>query len=169
MDVGTLEAVGSRWRLTFVRRLDQSPATVWRAITEPDELAAWFPAIVEGDRVAGATLRFVFPRGDAPPSTGAVLAFDPPHVVELRWDADVLRFELRADGAGTELRFLFTFDELGRAARDGGGWHACLDNLDAHLAGGQPDPAAWERYEWAYVAALGPAASTIPPPERATD
>lgn len=165
MKLGTLEAVGARWRLTFVRHLDHPPALVWRAITEPDDLVAWFPSTVEGDRAMGATLRFVFPGGEAPPSTGEVLAFDPPRLLEFRWDADILRFELRSDGVGTELRFLYTFDELGKAARDGAGWHACLDNLDAHLAGGRPDPLAWERYEPEYIATLGPEASTIGPPE----
>jgi hypothetical protein len=77
---------------------------------------------------------------------------------------DVLRFELRSDGDGTELRFLDTFDELGKAARDAAGWHVCFDNLDRRLAGDVPDLAAWERVEPEYRAAYPPATSTIGPP-----
>jgi uncharacterized protein YndB with AHSA1/START domain len=165
MKLGTLGAVGTRWRLMFVRHLAHPPERVWLAITEPEHLAAWFPSTIEGERKAGAPLRFVFPDDIAPPSTGEMLVFDPPRALELRWDEDLLRFELRRDGEGTELRLLATFDELGKAARDGAGWHACLDNLEAHLAGEPPDPAAWERYERAYIDAFPPQASTIGPPE----
>ncbi len=37
------------------------------------------------------------------------------------------RIELQADGAGTLLTLTDTFDDLGKAARDGAGWHECLD------------------------------------------
>ena len=36
---GTLESAGNSYRLRFERRLDHSPERVWRAITEPEELA----------------------------------------------------------------------------------------------------------------------------------
>jgi len=42
--MGTLEeAGGGRWRLRFTRTLDHPPEKVWRAITEPEHLRAWFP------------------------------------------------------------------------------------------------------------------------------
>ena len=40
---GTLESAENGYRLRFERRLDHSPERVWRAITEPEELAHWFP------------------------------------------------------------------------------------------------------------------------------
>jgi hypothetical protein len=55
-EFGTLDQVGGAQRLTFVRRLAHPPARVWTALTEPDHLAAWFPAAIEGDRAAGAKL-----------------------------------------------------------------------------------------------------------------
>ena len=37
-------------------------------------------------------------------------------------------------GPARVLRFSATFDELGKVARDGAGWHACLDLLDYEVA-----------------------------------
>src|SRR3954447_12743839 len=51
---GRLEEHQGRWRLRFERRLAHPPERVWRAITEPDDLRAWFPFDIEGDRAAGA-------------------------------------------------------------------------------------------------------------------
>lgn len=68
--------------------------------------------------------------------------------------------------------FLDTFDELGKASRDGAGWHACLDVLEHHLAGQTPpwsDEEHWRDVHAGYVERLGPEASTIGPPEGAFD
>ena len=51
---------------------------MWRALTEAEHLIVWFPADIEGDRAAGAKLRFVFRNGDGPPSDGEMLVYDPP-------------------------------------------------------------------------------------------
>jgi uncharacterized protein YndB with AHSA1/START domain len=139
---GTLEQAGERWRLTFVRKLAHSPEKVWRALTEPEHLVAWFPSEIHGDRVPGAKLRFVFRHDEGPPSEGEMLVYDPPRALEFRWEDDVLRFDLRPDGDGCVLTFVDTFAEHGKASRDGAGWHACLDVLEYHLAGEDPPDAA---------------------------
>ena len=64
-----------------------------------------------------------------------MLVFDPPSVMEFTWGADLLRIELRNDGAGTLLTLTDTFDDLGKAARDAAGWHECLDRLVSDPAG----------------------------------
>jgi uncharacterized protein YndB with AHSA1/START domain len=164
---GSLDRVGDRWQLRFVRKLAHPPEKVWRALTEPEHLAAWFPSDVHGERAAGAPLRFVFRNGEGPPSEGEMLVFDPPSTLEFRWEQEILRFDLRPDGDGCLLTFVDTFDELGKASRDGAGWHACLDVLEHHLAGEEPP---WSPQEhWAdvhagYVARFGAEASTIGPP-----
>ena len=71
-----------------------------------------------------------------------MLAFEPPSLMELRWGPDIVRLELRPTAAGTELTLLDTLDERGKAARDGAGWHTCLDSLEAALSG---DPDARDR------------------------
>jgi uncharacterized protein YndB with AHSA1/START domain len=171
-EFGTLERAGDVSIVRYERRLAQPRERVWRAITEDAHLAAWFPTTMEGPRRAGAALRFSFRHGEAPPFDGAVLAFDPPALLEIRWADDVLRFELQADGKGaTILRLAVTFPEHGKAARDGAGWHVCLDRLAAACAPpddvvGEPsDPnGRWRVVHGEYVERFGPEASTIGPP-----
>ena len=167
---GTLDRHGDRWTLTFVRRLPHPPEKVWRALTEPDHLAAWFPSEIRGERAAGAPLQFVFAHGEGPPTEGEMLTYDPPSVLEYRWEKEILRFHLRPEGDGCVLTFVDIFDELGKAARDGAGWHACLDVLEHHLAGTEPPwtpQAHWSDVHAGYVERFGPDAATIGPPEGA--
>jgi uncharacterized protein YndB with AHSA1/START domain len=165
---GQLERAGDRWQLTFVRPLAHPPEKVWRAVTEPEHLAAWFPADIEGERVAGAHLRFVFRQNEGPDQRGELLTYDPPKLLEFTWGAEHFRLSLEPDGGGTVLTFVNTFDQLGKAARDAAGWHACLDVLTYHLAGEEPpweQRARWEQVHPGYVAAFGPDAATIGPPD----
>jgi uncharacterized protein YndB with AHSA1/START domain len=137
---GTLRQDDDRHLLRFERRYGHPPEKVWRALTEPDLLARWFPAAIEGAREPDARLRFVFAGGEGPPLEGMVRVFDPPRVLEYSWGDDVLRWELSPDGAGCRLVFTTTIAERSNAARDATGWHGCLDNLDGALEGRVPAP-----------------------------
>jgi uncharacterized protein YndB with AHSA1/START domain len=162
--LGTLVRDGDRCTLTFTRRLAHAPDKVWRALTEPEHLAAWFPDSIVGEMRAGAPLRFV---GDEGEFTGEMVVFEPPSVLEFLWGTDRLRIEVRADPVGTVLTLTDTFAEIGKAARDGAGWHECLDRLE-HDLDGTALPAwgeSWRELNARYVEALGPEASTIGPPE----
>jgi uncharacterized protein YndB with AHSA1/START domain len=163
--LGDLTRAGDRFRLTFTRRLAHPREKVWRAITEPEHLAVWFPDRIVGELRAGSALRFV---ADAHEDfEGEMTVFDPPSVMELTWGTDSIRIELEADGDGTRLRLIDTFDEQGKAARDGAGWHECLDRLGSDLDGDAPPPwgADWRAQFDRYIDHLGPEASTIGPPE----
>ncbi|MDQ1467521.1 MAG: hypothetical protein QOH10_1936 [Actinomycetota bacterium] len=163
-DLGTLARHGDRWTLTFTRRLAHPPEKVWRAVTEPEHLAVWFPDQIVGERSAGARLRFVTSSGDG--FDGEMLVFDPPSVMELMWGTDRLRIELKPDDIGTLLTLTDTFAELGKAARDGAGWHECLDRLVDALDGTTPPAwgAPWPELNSAYIERLGADAATIGPP-----
>ncbi|HKT04248.1 MAG TPA: SRPBCC family protein [Rugosimonospora sp.] len=169
-EYGLLDEVGGRWRLRFARRLPHPPEKVWRALTEPEHLSAWFPTTIEGERAAGAPLRFTFPDGAAEPFDGQMLAYDPPSLLEFHWGPDTLRFELVPDGDGSLLTLLDLLAEQGKAARDGAGWHLCLRALERHLdEGGEPrDLGAWKPLNDEYVQRFGPEAATIGPPEGMT-
>ena len=167
---GQLEQVAGSWQIKFVRELPHPPDKVWRALTEPAHLSKWFPQDIEGERAAGATLRFISRNNEGPPFDGKMLTFDPPALMEFTWGDDVLRFELRGheDGRATVLTFTDTIEERGKAARDTAGWHECLDLLEYNL-NGEPAPFGWGK-RWAevhprYVKEFGPEASTIGPPE----
>ena len=101
---GSLHTADGHSVLRFERRLGHPPAKVWRAITEPDELSAWFPAGVEGEREAGAKIRFVFP-GTEETQDGEILEYDPPRVFAYTWGDSMLRWQLRPeDGERSEER-----------------------------------------------------------------
>jgi uncharacterized protein YndB with AHSA1/START domain len=137
-----LETVNGRPTLRFERRLAHPPEKVWKALTDPAELGHWFPQDLEGSFTPGGTLRFVF-RGTPPTLggkvitdfTGEVLEIDPPRVLAYTWGEDTLRWSLTPDGDGCLLVFTDTLAERGKAARDGAGWHVCLDALLAQLGG----------------------------------
>ena len=158
-----------RWQLRFERRLAHPQEKVWRAITEPEHLAAWFPSTIEGERAAGARLRFSFPDGVAEPIDGVMLAYDPMSLLELQWGPDIVRIELEPISEGTLLRLLDTLEERGKGARDGAGWHACLNALAAHPDGveeAREEMATdgWKDVHGHYVESFGPEAATIGPP-----
>jgi uncharacterized protein YndB with AHSA1/START domain len=152
------ERNGGIFVLRFERRLAQSPEKVWRALTEPEQLRQWFPVDIEGERRAGAKLRFVF-REDAPTAAelpellehdpvdldGELTEFDPPRLLSYTWGEEDLRWELDPIEAGCRLVFTHTFDERSgiphpggvrkTAARTASGWEVCLAELAAMLGG----------------------------------
>jgi uncharacterized protein YndB with AHSA1/START domain len=167
---GVLVRIDGKPALRFERRYRHSPERVWRAITEPSEMAQWFPSNVEGDRVVGAELTFVDDaqraaaiesgeptRVEGPMFHGRVITFDPPNVFAFTWGAEVLRFELLPDGNETVLVFTQLLSHQSVAARNGAGWHACLGALDgllgAAVSEAEPD---WRRVYQDYVRRVGP-------------
>ena len=89
----------------FERRLPHRPERVWRALTDAKELAAWFPALVEGDCERGAALRFVFRDGQEPSTEGKVTEHAPPRLLEYTMGRETLRWELSPIPEGTLLVF----------------------------------------------------------------
>jgi uncharacterized protein YndB with AHSA1/START domain len=168
----TLDTVNGQPTLRFERRLRHAPEKVWKALTDPAELTAWFPQDLEGTFAPGAKLRFVF-RGEPPvldgkvieDFTGEVLEIDPPRVLAYSWGDDVLRWTLAPDGDGCLLTFTDTLSDIGKAARDGAGWHVCLDGLEARLGGtAAPSDDSWKQRYDAYQQTFGPAAATASMP-----
>ncbi len=146
------------------RRLPDPPAVVWGALTEREQLRAWFPCdvVVSGGRwEVGASIVFRFsPEAHDLTLSGEVLEVDEPRLLVFTWGEDTLRFELTPDGDGTRLVLV---DELppDSAARNAAGWEQCLDRLE----GREPD--SWRprfaRYASEFEPALGP---QRPRPER---
>jgi uncharacterized protein YndB with AHSA1/START domain len=162
----TLDRAG-RPTLRFERHLPHAPETVWRALTDERGLAAWFPTTIDGDRAAGAALSFRFEHVELEPMEGEMLAFEPPSLLEFTWGGDRLRFELTPEAGGTALTLTVELDELGKATRDGAGWHQCLDSLSLSLAANpqRPDDAdRWRVLRDTYADRFGPEASTSQPP-----
>ena len=166
MKDGQLLTVGDRFELRFRRELTHPVSKVWDAITTPEGLRAWFPFDIVGDRAPGASLRFTFREGEGEDFFGSMVEYDPKSVMELSWEGDeTLRLELAPSGTGCVLTLINRFDEVGKAARDAAGWHACLDALSASLDGSTLDTGAvWKSVHPEYVSRFGPEAATIGPP-----
>jgi uncharacterized protein YndB with AHSA1/START domain len=165
---GQLAEDGGRVSVTFERLYPHPPEKVWRALTEPEHLQRWFPTSIEGERSAGAPLRFAHREADLPAFDGRMIRCDPPSVLEFTWGQDVLRFELVPHPSGCLLTLTDTLSELGRAARDAAGWHECLTGLEAAVDGcpaGYAWGEVWKQVHPIYVASFGPEASSIGPPQ----
>ncbi|MQA09082.1 MAG: hypothetical protein GEU98_11160 [Pseudonocardiaceae bacterium] len=154
--LATLQTVDGRPVLRFERRLAHPPEKVWRAVTDPAEMAHWFPATVHTELKIGATIRFDVAdfdvAGDA--ASGEIIELDPPKVYAFRWDDSVLRFELIPDDVGCLLVFTHILGGEGfwgdrrYAARHAAGWDGCLDVLIARLDGRTvPDVWSFRRAE----------------------
>ena len=154
---GAYETIENRPGLRFERRLSHPIEVVWRAITESDQLEHWFPSRVKlGELRPGAEMTFTFedmPLDAAPMTlTGRVTEFDPPRRFAFTWGDDHLRFELEPVAGSDQaclLRLTVLLDSREKAARDGAGWHVCLDRLERRLDGaGGPAPGSGSDAEW---------------------
>jgi uncharacterized protein YndB with AHSA1/START domain len=162
-DLGTMTRDGTQCALTFTRDLAHPVEKVWRAVTEAEHTASWFPHTIIGEWKVGAPLQFSSEMGSF---DGRVIAVEPPRLLEFTWGDDRLRIELQPTAGGTRLLFIDTFDEVGKGARDGAGWHECLDRLVLVVDGGQLPRwnEGWAALNARYQVSLGPEASTIGPP-----
>ncbi|MGW5369686.1 SRPBCC family protein [Streptomyces sp. NPDC004009] len=152
----------------FTRTYDLPQDRVWRLVTDPGELARWFPSRAEMDLRPGGAVTF---SGDPnmPESTGTVLVADPPRRLSFEWGGDELRFGLEAeDGRRTRLTLTDVLADENAAARNAAGWEVCLAALDARARGEQPDGphagagAAWREFYDAYIAAGAPSGAPVP-------
>lgn len=169
---GTLVTVDGRPALRFERRYPHSMTRVWRAVSDPSEMARWFPAAVEGDRAVGGELIFVDDaqraaaqaageptRDDGGPLLrGTVTAYDPPRLFAFTWGGEHIRMELAPEGdAATTLVFTQVLSDRTVAARNGAGWHMCLAGLDALLdAPVAAGDGGWEAVYDDYLDRMGP-------------
>ena len=167
---------GERRGLRFVRHLAHPPETVWRAITESEQLRHWLPCDIVGERREGAALvlpfwpvhvqRYAIP-ADQAELTGEIRVWDPPHVFEWTWDVDVLRFELAPSGAETRLVFTTWIgkseDHDYPPASTAAGYHVCLDQLVELVGTGSVRVGLVDRptkdWEQRYAAVVGEGAS----------
>lgn len=124
-----------QWTLVLVRDLAHPPATVWQALTDPDELRQWAP--FDADRNLGTTgaARLSTVGTSQPHITETrITRADAPSVLEFNWGGQELRWELKPVGRGTRLTLWHNIDRsfisMGAA-----GWHICFDVLQRFLDG----------------------------------
>jgi uncharacterized protein YndB with AHSA1/START domain len=158
--------------LRFERRIAHPVQAVWRAVTEPAELAHWFPCEVQVELRVGGRMTFVFPQMTLPDGSstmrGEVTELEPPRRFSFMWGEDHLHFALEPldGGEACLLRFVVELDSAGKAARDGAGWHSCLDGLERLLDGDElarPDNGdTWRGHYEEYKRRGFPATAPLP-------
>ena len=138
-ELGTVERTGERYTLRLSRVIAAPLDRVWRAISEPEEIVKWL--LCETTNAAEPGGQMLLDWGDDGRNGGAILAYDPPRLVEYEWDTfpggpghgSVVRFELVEVAGGTQLllthRDLVPPETPGTAA----GWHSHMDKLEAVL------------------------------------
>ncbi len=131
-----VEDGGERRTLVLVRELRHPPATVWKALTDPEHLRRWAP--YDADRDLGAVGTATLTTVGAPTpqvSESRVTRADEPHLLELDWGGQRVRWELEpAAGGGTRLTLRHDIDRR-FVAMGAAGWHVCLDVLGRQLDG----------------------------------
>lgn len=154
MREATLISTGDKAVLRFERFLPRPIEEVWRAVTDPIELRAWFPTRIEIDRwETGASLTHHFDGQPLAPLPGKVLECSEPHRLVFTWGEDTIGFELSATAGGTT--FVLTEELAGpKAARNAAGWEVCLERL-VEGAVGEEWSSRFERYRAAFEPVLG--------------
>jgi uncharacterized protein YndB with AHSA1/START domain len=165
---GTYETIDGKPAVRFERRYPHPVERVWGAVTDPAQLAQWFPNTVEVDLCEGGRMHFEFPDGEMEPLEGSVTELDPPRRFSFTWGDEHLHIELEPDGDGCRMRFTHVLSTREQAARDAAGWHVCLDRLEQLLAGAAgeaPGPAPtseWGEHYEAYQRRGLPAGAPVP-------
>ena len=138
---GSIDGLGDTRTARFERVLRHAPELVWDALTSSDALSHWFMAAAIEPRVGGTAS---FHTGDEV-GLGTVTTWDPPRALAYGWpfpadgNAHVAwTLEPLDDGVATRLVLVHTALPADWAVGYGGGWHAYLDRLEAHLGGGDP-------------------------------
>ncbi|MEV6288610.1 SRPBCC family protein [Kribbella sp. NPDC051770] len=129
----SLTSADGRTVLRMERRLAHPPEKVWRALTEPGELAHWYPALVELDLRLDGKISFTFDGEDG--GAGVVRAYEPPRLLEFTWGEEIQRWEVEPTGEGCVLTLTTTYDDRPGSASFTSGWILCLDALNASLGG----------------------------------
>lgn len=146
---GTIFVTGNIAVISFERRLRHPVETVWAALADPAERAAWLGQGTIDEHAGGSIAVRTGPAGFERVMSGKVLTWQPPHVLEHEWvqpglDTSVVRYELERDTGGTILRLTHRRSVTPAATGGRAGWHAYLDRLAAHLDG-EPVPPWAER------------------------
>jgi uncharacterized protein YndB with AHSA1/START domain len=149
---GLLEVEHDAARVVFRRVLRHPIEVVWAAITEPEQVEAWFMARVRREEVPGGALEMDHPNGVR--ATGRVLAWQPPRLYEYEWnlpagpnrptgEASIVRWELSPADQGTLL--VLSHRKLSRPTAEvfARGLKVFLDRLAAHLDGTPLPDAPW--------------------------
>jgi uncharacterized protein YndB with AHSA1/START domain len=166
---GRYVEVEGRPAVRFDRTYPHPVQRVWAAVTDPDQLACWYPSTVSVEPRVGGVIRFsADPNADD--ASGTVLDYDPPRRFAFTWGDDEVQLDLTAiDENHCRLSLTNVLSARDTAARNAAGWTVCVGELDKVLVGIATDgphsaanQAAFQPLYDGYVAAGLPAGAPIP-------
>ena len=145
--MGTIEKTADGATVRFERHFPSPAADVWRALTEPAELAQWLSDADVDLRVGGA----IQVRFDDGTMNGVITDLELERLLAYSWhEGDTreshVRWELTPTAGGTTLNLTHVKLTSESASGFGGGWHHHLDRLGAVVAG-SPMDWSWKTFE----------------------
>jgi uncharacterized protein YndB with AHSA1/START domain len=145
--VGSLRSADGKGAVRMEDRYDTDIEDLWSALTDPRRLARWIGEVA-GDLRLGGEFRARFTSSWE--GMGRVDACEPPRRLLLtmspgQQDETVIEARLTAEGDQTLLVIEERELPSGELAAHGAGWQAHVEDLAAHIAGGEP--ADW-RSRW---------------------
>jgi uncharacterized protein YndB with AHSA1/START domain len=145
--MGSIERTADEATVHFERHFPSPVADVWRALTDPAELALWLSDADIDLRVGGA----IQVRFDDGTMNGVITDLEPGQLLAYSWHEGEdreshVRWDISADATGTVLRLTHIKLAPKSASGFGGGWHHHLDRLDAVVAG-NPLEWSWKTFE----------------------
>jgi uncharacterized protein YndB with AHSA1/START domain len=153
--LGSLRSADGKGVVRMEDRFDIDISDLWSTLTDPRRLAHWIGE-VEGDLRLGGEFRFSF-FASGSEGTGRIEACEPPRRLLLTMalgkpDEDVLEIALTADDDATILAWEERGLPLDLLAAYGAGIQIHVEDLAAHLAGGDPCDAVtrWKQLQPAY-------------------
>jgi len=133
----TLAAAGNEWDLIVDRVVPHPPARVWKALTDPADLAQWGPFETERPLTSTGPVRLTTrDAGDVKPSDERVLTVETGTLVEYSWGSGILRWEVHPHADGARLVLRHRFPDRVEAPSYAAGWQLCLQSLSELLADG---------------------------------
>ena len=130
---GTFFRDGDTLGVRFERILDHPVSVVWKALTDPDQLAKWLaPTTIKGDTIS---LQLTGGR-----MGGKIIQWKENALLEYDWyEGSVVRYELLNEGP-RRCRLVFTHSAVMNSQLQGAatGWHYHMDVLGLVLDGQAP-------------------------------
>ena len=123
------------FEVKFERIYNFSRATVWNAITNPDQLGIWFTDI-QMDFVPGGMMVIRFRDANKTESMGKIIRIKAPELFEFSWEDELATWELFEINP-SKCKLVLTYSKLPDtyAFSVPAGWHVLLDQLGEVLEG----------------------------------
>lgn len=133
--LGVVTKKGDGFEVKFERILPFDIHTVWKAITEPKQLALWFTDI-EMDFKPGGKITIWFRDENRTESSGRIVRLEAPRLFEYTWEGELATWELFPLGPSS-CKLVLTYSKLPDqyAISVPAGWHILLDQLETVLNG----------------------------------